>query len=105
MTQRCAKADNVIEVHSDSNYDKTYKVTFAHDALPTCTCVSFAIGRNRMKSRKPTKPGNQDAFCKHIERVWHLWCTWEGEPLIPGFSICPQCGGPSLMVEKGGVNA
>lgn len=96
--ERCTASDEIL-VGSDSS-SKKYKVSFA-DLLPTCTCVSFAIGRNKAKAKLDGKTinetGNKDAWCKHIDRVYNDACRWRGNTLIPG--MCPECGGPTAALD------
>lgn len=62
----------------------------------TCTCIAFAIGKNRMKSdRLDVRQGI--AWCKHIEAQFDTLCWWEGDPILPGH--CDECLGPTEKVE------
>lgn len=89
--ERCIEADEII-ITSSSSANKTYTVSFK-ELLGTCTCIAYAISRNRSVSNKPNrKPHHQSAWCKHIEKAIDRGvCRWRGDPLIPG--ICPECGG------------
>ncbi len=101
--QRCRNPHvvngGVFEMESDSDASKVYKVNMAPP--PTCTCIAFAIGRNRAKSNKPVKTfGPQQAWCKHIQRVYDITCSFDsrihGTSMIP---ICPLCGNQLEVVE------
>lgn len=93
MTERCTAADEILVKGSGK---KPYVVSF-RDIAPTCTCISFAIGRNRAKARLEDNPtaanGNQDAWCKHIDKLYNDVCRWRGDPTIPG--LCPECSHPT----------
>lgn len=56
-----------------------------------------------MKARIEGRPtytiGNQNAWCKHIDRVYNDVCRWRGELLMDGFTVCPQCGGTVVPIE------
>lgn len=98
--ERCTSSDAII-IPSASSASKTYTVSFK-ELIPTCTCVAYAIGRNRSKSNKPrTGKSNTLAHCKHVEWAHDKGvCRWRGEtPLFPG--ICPECGGPTEKCEAG----
>lgn len=97
--QHCQQMEqNCWLVPSDSKPSKKYTVTAFKGEPPTCTCVAFAIGRNRGKSNKRgAKPGR--AWCKHIEYVYDTVCQWDSDSdkvqLEPG--VCPMCGGPTAF--------
>jgi hypothetical protein len=95
--ERCIEADE-ITVRSKSSANKTYTVSFK-EAMPTCTCIAYAIGRNRSVSNKPNrKPWGQNPWCKHVEEILDRGvCRWEGDALFPG--ICPECGGRTVTCE------
>lgn len=99
--ERCTASDEIL-VGSDSS-SKKYTVSF-REVLPTCTCVSFAIGRNKAKARLDGKrikdSGNKDAWCKHIDRVYDSACRWRGTTIIPG--LCPQCSGSTVPMDESG---
>lgn len=99
MGQCCAsRGKQVFEVDSDSS-DKTYTVTaFVEGEFPTCSCVAYAIQRNRNGGKNMGAPG----MCKHIKRVLAETCTWKqkhGDPRIPRDGKCPECGGPVIDPE------
>lgn len=101
MMERCTSSDS-IEIASDSRAEKTYLISFK-TLLPTCTCISYKINRNKAKSNKPTvgKKGSKPAvaWCKHVEKaIDEGVCRWRGPtPLLPG--LCPECGGPTEQCE------
>ncbi len=98
--ERCTSSD-AISVRSDSS-TKTYTVSFAN-IIPTCDCVAFAIGRNRQKSVRTDinrTSGPQEAWCKHIHRVFDSACRWRGDLLLPDYHICPECGHETVPVEE-----
>jgi hypothetical protein len=64
---------------SDSNPNKFYVIDLSDQNNPSCTCVSFAIKRNRaIRDRQPIPN------CKHIERVLSevSWALQEEEAEI-----------------------
>lgn len=100
--ERCTKSD-AISVSGSAK--KPYIVSFADPTAPTCTCVSFAIGRNRAKARvdgrKYKNQGNTEAWCKHIDKEYDNACMWRGTTLIPG--ICPRCGSKTVALNEPAV--
>lgn len=71
--------------------------------MPKCTCVAFAIARNRAVSVRPDVEERYPeaiAFCKHLDMVYDSTCHYteakDGEPLFDG--RCPHCSGPTVNV-------
>lgn len=92
--QRCEQMTHgSYQVPSDSQARKFYTVTAFGGVPPTCTCVAFAIGRNRTKSTKSSSKQGE-AWCKHIEYIFDTTCQWDsGSDIVqtqPG--VCPSCG-------------
>lgn len=87
----------IFHVASDSA-DKQYIVDF-RQVPPTCTCVSYAIRRNRAGG----KNHGGAAICKHIERAYDMKCDFDsrkhGESMIP---VCPHCGRGLTVVDEQG---
>ena len=90
--------DGIFPIQSDSS-DKQYMVDF-RQVPPTCTCVSYAIKRNRAGG----KNHGGAAICKHIERVYDMKCDFDsrkhGESMIP---VCPHCGQGLTVVDEGSL--
>lgn len=95
------RVKNRYEVMSDTS-TKVYIVTL-FNGPPTCTCMAFAMGKNRAVSTKPgAKPGK--AWCKHIDRLFEhinrgdfgIVCDWtseQTEDYVAGpVPVCPKCG-------------
>jgi hypothetical protein len=62
-------------------------VVSVKDGMPTCTCMSFVMNRNRSKTKADQ---GIIPWCKHIEAQFNKLCAWRGESVIvPG--KCPQC--------------
>lgn len=93
--QVCSKlVKGVYEVGSSSG-SKNYKVNF-DNCPPTCTCVAFAIARNRAGG----KNHGGAAICKHINSIYDSACDFDsrkhGESMLP---ICPHCGAKLETVD------
>ena len=76
------------EVPSDSDPDKSYMVRFNRGAW-SCNCPSYKW---------------RGTACKHIHRAEKDRCGygWEaaaGSPLEFPDKTCPECGGPTTVVE------
>jgi hypothetical protein len=91
------RARNSYPVMSDTS-TKTYTVTL-FNGPPTCTCMAYAMGKNRAVSTKPgAKPGK--AWCKHIDRMYGIICDWtsdqQDEYTAGPLPECPKCGNAAI---------
>lgn len=93
--RRCTQtAFGMHHMQSDSNADKDYLVQIDPHGEHVCTCVNFAITRNKWK--KQGKTGYQ---CKHIKRALEKrGCDWSSETsdLRHKYEVvCPKCLAPT----------
>lgn len=85
--ERCT--NHTVKVFGNEN--RQYVVSLK-DGMPTCTCMSFVMNRNRARAKDTSKAfeSKATAWCKHIEAQFNNLCGWRGESvIIPG--MCPWC--------------
>ena len=95
--ERCT--GHTIKVYGNSN--RPYKVSI-ENGLPSCTCMSFVMNRNRSKNKDFNEIYDKHdapiAWCKHIEAQFDRLCGWQGvSVIIPG--LCPRCSQPTEVIE------
>lgn len=93
--RRCTMtAFGMHHMQSDSNSNNDYLVQIEPNSDPVCTCVNFAITRNKWK--KEGKTGYQ---CKHIKRALEKRaCDWSTESSDERYkypTVCPKCHAPT----------
>lgn len=81
-------------MRSDSDTSKDYLVQINATGDHVCTCVNFAITRNKWK-----KQGKSGYRCKHIIRALDKrscdWSTESSEDRHKYDAVCPKCLAPT----------
>lgn len=96
MTKICITQLRPILASSKSDPYKKYEVVLrpVDSKYPKCTCVAFAMARNRARKGLEGHNLDVDATCKHIKEVLTTACDWTGDA-----DVCPKCGAEA--VEEG----
>jgi hypothetical protein len=94
--RRCTlTAFGMHHMQSDSRPDKDYLVQVNPGGDHVCTCINYAITRNKYK-----KAGRADPYyCKHIQRALDKRaCDWSTETSAERHkyaAVCPKCLAPT----------
>lgn len=77
-------------VHSLTS-EKVYVVELRPDGRNLCTCIAFAIRRNKLGGNVAI--GRPECTCKHIEDLKDSGCGWNSETGTEQEypAICPAC--------------
>lgn len=94
LERRCgSSAIGNFTVESHTNKKKTYDLRITEDGRNTCTCIAFAMKRNKLGGNSAI--GNPECTCKHINALLATrnacgWTSVEGEK-AKFETVCPRC--------------
>lgn len=93
----CSTQIQPVLAASKSDPFKSYEVILkpVDSKYPKCTCIAFAMARNRARKGLEVTNVDVEASCKHIKSVLATACTWSGGEDL----LCPEC--LSETIEEG----
>lgn len=94
IAYRCSSNPiGVFNAESMTNANKMYTVQITENGMNTCTCIAFAMKRNKLGGNSAI--GTPECTCKHIQAILltRSACGWSStltdEP--SKFGVCPRC--------------
>lgn len=90
----CSSQIQPILAASKSDPFKSYEVIIkpVDSKYPKCSCIAFAMARNRARKGLESSNVDVEATCKHIKSVMTTACSWIGGCE----DICPKCGNETI---------
>lgn len=97
MKKVCMTQLQPVLATSKSDPYKKYEITLrpVDSKYPKCTCVAFAMARNRARKGLEGQNADVEAQCKHIKEVLKTACDWTGDA-----DVCPKCGSKTVAEGK-----